>query len=86
MSLGTHNSWKKQLIYSMKPKANKRLIDVACGTGDIAKLFFMRAKGKNSKIHCVDPNKKKNVFSWEKETWKLSKIYHGKLRQQKTSI
>ena len=42
MSLGTHNSWKKQLIYSMKPKSNKKLIDVACGTGDIAK-FYMEA-------------------------------------------
>ena len=57
MSFGIHKSWKKQLIYSMKPKANKRLIDVACGTGDIAKLFVDETKGK-SKIHCVDPNKK----------------------------
>ena len=36
MSFGVHKSWKKQLIYSMNPKPNKKLIDVACGTGDIA--------------------------------------------------
>ena len=28
MSLGIHKSWKKQVIYSMKPKSNKKLIDV----------------------------------------------------------
>ena len=57
MSLGIHKSWKKQLIYSMNPKENKRLIDVACGTGDIAKLFIEATNG-NSKVYCVDPNKK----------------------------
>ncbi len=57
MSLGVHKSWKKQLIYSMNPKLNKKLIDVACGTGDIAKLF-MNATNSKSKVECVDPNKK----------------------------
>ena len=57
MSLGIHKSWKKQLIYSMKPKTNKKLIDVACGTGDIANLFLEETNGK-SKVQCVDPNKK----------------------------
>ena len=57
MSLGIHKSWKKQLIYSMRPKTNKKLIDVACGTGDIANLFLEETNGK-SKVQCVDPNKK----------------------------
>ena len=57
MSLGIHKSWKRQLIYSMNPKKNKKIIDVACGTGDIAKLF-MEATNNNSKIYCVDPNRK----------------------------
>ena len=39
MSLGIHKSWKRQLGYSMNPGKNKKLIDVACGTGDIAKLL-----------------------------------------------
>ena len=57
MSFGVHKSWKKQLIYSMNPKPNKKLIDVACGTGDIAKLFIDSTKNL-SKVECVDPNKK----------------------------
>ena len=57
MSFGAHKSWKKQLIYCMKPKPYKKLIDVACGTGDIAKLF-VNATSCNSKVECVDPNKK----------------------------
>ena len=57
MSLGIHKSWKKQLIYSMKPRPNTKLIDVACGTVDIAKLF-LDATNKNSIVQCVDPNKK----------------------------
>ena len=39
MSLGIHRLWKKDLIYLMNPSYNQNLIDVACGTGDIAKLF-----------------------------------------------
>ena len=40
MSLGVHRSWKKSLIHMMNPSLNKKLIDVACGTGDIGKVFF----------------------------------------------
>ena len=39
MSLGIHRFWKKSLINMMNP-SNKKLIDVACGTGDIGKLFL----------------------------------------------
>ena len=65
MSFGVHKSWKKQLIYSMKPKTNKKLIDVACGTGDIAQLFLEATKGK-SKVQCVDPNKNMIVIGKKK--------------------
>ena len=53
MSFGVHKSWKKQLIYSMKPKSNKKLIDVACGTGDVGKLFIdaTSSMSKLSLIH-----------------------------------
>ena len=40
MSLGIHRLWKKNLINMMNPSPNQKLIDVACGTGDIAKLFL----------------------------------------------
>ena len=55
MSLGIHRIWKKNLIQMMNPSNNKKLIDVACGTGDIAKLFI-EATNKESTILCVDQN------------------------------
>ena len=56
MSLGVHRLWKKNLLNMMNPSSNKKLIDVACGTGDIAKLYLNHVHN-NSKITCVDPNK-----------------------------
>ena len=55
LSLGIHRIWKKNLIQMMNPSNKKKIIDVACGTGDIAKLY-LEATDKNSKILCVDPN------------------------------
>ena len=56
MSLGIHRLWKKDLIYLMNPSYNQNLIDVASGTGDIAKIFLNNTN-KNAQITCVDPNK-----------------------------
>ena len=56
MSLGTHRLWKKDLLNMMNPSSGKKLIDVACGTGDIAKLFLNSVNEKSS-VTCVDPNK-----------------------------
>ena len=56
MSIGIHRLWKKNLINMMNPSTKQSLIDVACGTGDIAKLF-LNSTDKTSKITCVDPNK-----------------------------
>ena len=55
MSLGVHRLWKKDLLNMMNPSSNQKLIDVACGTGDIAKLF-LNYVNKKSFITCVDPN------------------------------
>ena len=55
MSLGIHRAWKKNLIDMMNPSKNQNLIDVACGTGDIAKLY-LKSVNYNSHITCVDPN------------------------------
>ncbi len=55
MSLGVHRLWKKDLLNMMNPTSNQKLIDVACGTGDIAKLF-LNYVNKNSYVTCVDPN------------------------------
>ena len=40
MSFGIHRLWKKNLLNMMSPSNSQNLIDVACGTGDIAKLFL----------------------------------------------
>ena len=56
MSLGVHRVWKKDLISWMNPSIDKTLIDVACGTGDLGKLF-LDLTNKNGKIVCIDPNK-----------------------------
>ena len=56
MSFGIHRLWKRDLLNMMNPSLNHKLIDVACGTGDIAKLF-LNYTGQNSEVTCVDPNK-----------------------------
>ena len=56
MSLWIHRLWKKDLLNMMNPSSHQKLIDVACGTGDVAKLFLKYAN-KDSQITCVDPNK-----------------------------
>ncbi len=57
MSMGIHRIWKKELIQMMNPSDNQSLIDVACGTGDIAKLYSL-STNKKSRILCIDPNSK----------------------------
>ena len=56
MSLGVHRIWKRDLINWMNPSNDKILVDVACGTGDLGKLF-LDLTSKDNKIFCVDPNK-----------------------------
>ena len=56
MSLGVHRIWKKDLIKWMNPSKGKKLIDVACGTGDLGKLYLDLIE-KNETIFCIDPNK-----------------------------
>ena len=57
MSLGIHRIWKKNLIQLMNPSKGKKLIDVACGTGDLGKIY-LDSIGIDEKILCVDPNKR----------------------------
>ena len=56
MSFGIHRLWKKNLLNMMNASHHHKLIDVACGTGDIANLFLIHVN-KLSEITCVDPNK-----------------------------
>ena len=56
MSLGIHRLWKKNFIHWLNPQKNTTLIDVASGTGDIAKLYLNKINYKGS-VCCVDENK-----------------------------
>ena len=72
MSFGVHRIWKKNLINMMNPSKNHKLIDVACGTGDIVELYIKNV-GKFSNITCVDPNERMIKKAKEKLT-KFKKV------------
>ena len=77
MSFGIHRYWKRELIRQINPSSNNSLVDVACGTGDVAKLFSDINENK-SKILCVDFNLKmlnegkKRLKNYKNIKWKLS--------------
>ena len=74
MSFGVHRIWKSKFIDWMNPSHNSSLIDVASGTGDIAKMFSLRNKNL-SKITCVEPNDgmykkgKSNLINFKNIKW-----------------
>ena len=84
MSFGVHRYWKKELIRQINPSPNDTLVDVACGTGDIAKLFS-DINNNRSKILCVDFNQKmlsegkKRLKNYKNIKWKLSNAENLKL-------
>ena len=55
-SLGVHRLWKKNFIHWLNPQKNTMLIDVASGTGDIAKLYLNKINYKGY-VYCIDENK-----------------------------
>ena len=78
MSLGIHRVWKDKFIDWMNPSRDSSLIDVASGTGDIAKLFSLRVKNLST-VTCVEPNEgmfsqgKKNLINFKNIEWIKSK-------------
>ena len=78
MSFGIHRLWKKNLISMMNPSKGKKLIDVACGTGDIGKLYLDNTV-TDGQITCVDPNKgmidkgKIKLSNYKNINWIISK-------------
>ena len=78
MSLGIHRIWKDKFIDWMNPSKNSSLIDVASGTGDIARLYSSRNKNI-PKITCVEPNEemfkkgKNNLKNFKNIEWIQSK-------------
>ena len=65
MSLGAHRLWKKNLVSWINPLKGSKIIDVASGTGDIAKLCSDHTNNKCD-IYCVEPNKNMMLKGKEK--------------------
>ena len=55
MSGGIHRRWKAELIDRLKPRKGEILLDLAGGTGDIARRFLGRA-GKGGQVIVCDIN------------------------------
>tara|TARA_B100001057_G_C22632027_1_gene864765 strand:- start:210 stop:914 length:705 start_codon:yes stop_codon:yes gene_type:complete len=55
MSLGIHRIWKNKFLDWMNPQKNHSLVDVASGTGDIAKMYSKIVRSP-AIISCVEPN------------------------------
>jgi len=78
MSFGIHRLWKEKFIDWMNPHSGSKLIDVASGTGDIAKLFSKK-NNNFSEITCVEPNTgmfeegKKNLIKFNNVKWVKAK-------------
>jgi len=76
ISLGIHRRWKKDFIQMLNPTSKKKLIDVGCGTGDIANLYI-KLTNNNTRILCIDPNKKmieegkKKLIKHKNIIWKV---------------
>ena len=74
MSLGAHRYWKELLIDWLSPEGDMHIIDVAGGTGDVARRFLKRVAGKGKATVC-DPNEfmveegKKNRTYKDKIEW-----------------
>jgi demethylmenaquinone methyltransferase/2-methoxy-6-polyprenyl-1,4-benzoquinol methylase len=56
ISLGVHRLWKRNLIKWMNPQPGNQIIDVAAGTGDLAKMISQKNDNRNN-FFCVEPNK-----------------------------
>lgn len=56
MSGGIHRIWKNRFVQLMHPRAARKLLDVAGGTGDIA-FRYRAAAGEDAKITVCDLNR-----------------------------
>ncbi len=44
LSLGLHRLWKRQALLWLQPRPGQRLVDLCCGTGDLALLMAARVR------------------------------------------
>ena len=78
MSFGIHRLWKKNLMNWMNPSKDKSYLDVACGTGDLGKLF-LDYTDMNGEITSSDSNYKmiekgkKRLSKYKNIKWVVAK-------------
>ena len=92
MSVGAHRYWKECLIDWLKPSLGMNIVDVAGGTGDIARRFLDRINGEGFVTVC-DPNinmtkfgKQKNCKKHRTKSMEIGKnIDFGGARNKRTS-
>jgi demethylmenaquinone methyltransferase / 2-methoxy-6-polyprenyl-1,4-benzoquinol methylase len=56
MSLGVHRAWKYYTAHLMRIKAKQNILDLACGSCDLAKLISKKLYGKDVNITLADIN------------------------------
>ena len=77
MSFGVHRLWKQNLVSWMNPQLGNKIIDVASGTGDLAKIISKKNNCRNI-VYCVEPNQgmlkagKKKLESLKNIKWFLA--------------
>lgn len=65
MSFGTHRMWKRSFVARLPVKPHQRILDLACGTGDIAIGIWKRFKALDVHISLCDPN-----YDMLEQAWK----------------
>ena len=87
MSFGIHRKWKNDLTNMMNPSKTSNLVDVACGTGDVGKIFLDKTNKLNC-LTCVDSNEKminqgkKKLSGYKNIKWILSSAENLPLKDE----
>ena len=81
MSFGVHRIWKNKFMDWMSPYRGNTLIDVASGTGDIAKMYSKIVTG-SPLISCVEPNREMFQIG-KRNSEKFKNIIWHKARAEK---
>ena len=75
MSFGVHRLWKNNMVDWMRPQIKNKVLDVASGTGDMAKKISEKNNNLNL-IYCIEPNKQmlevgqKKLINYKNILWK----------------
>lgn len=71
MSFGMHRLWKRSFIAGLPAHINNHILDLACGTGDIALGMWQRFKPLSIQISLCDP-----TYSMLEQAWQRT-VNHG---------